>query len=359
DGALGRRPPRPGDGRRGLHRLQPRRSPRARRARGARLRRLGATGRGGQPRLVEGAAPAARVGGRGRHPRRGRVGPCGGRGGRGVPLGGAGRGHDQLGGPARRFRGQPPGHAFGARSAAAARRARAARLRQHQQGLRRPFRRGPGARRRRLRSARSGVAGARHRRGPAARLPHALRLLQGRGGPVRAGLRPLLRPAHRGAADELHLRPAPDGHGGPGLDRPLPDPRAPRRADQRLRRRLPGARRAGRGRRGGGVPGRLGADRRRGRARLQPRRRPGQRGEPAAGDRLHRRADRTPGGGALRGVARGRPALLRLRHAPRRAGAGPRPRAALAGGRFSARALAAGRARARLRAEPAGGGAVV
>ena len=50
---------------------------------------------------------------------------------------------------------------------------------------------------------------------------------------------------------------------------------------------------------------------------------PRQRGEPAAGDRLHRRDHRPPGGRALRRLARRRPALLRLRHAPRRAGAGP------------------------------------
>ena len=45
-----------------------------------------------------------------------------------------------------------------------------------------------------------------------------LRLLQGCGGPVCAGLRPRLWPAGGRAAHELHLRPAPDGYGrsGPG-----------------------------------------------------------------------------------------------------------------------------------------------
>jgi CDP-paratose 2-epimerase len=41
--------------------------------------------------------------------------------------------------------------------------------------------------------------------------------------------------ARRGAADELHLRPAPDGYGGPGMGRPLPDPRAAGPADHLVR----------------------------------------------------------------------------------------------------------------------------
>ena len=81
-----------------------------------------------------------------------------------------------------------------------------------------------------------------HWRGAAARFPYALWLLQGRRRSVRARLCAQLRPPHRGAADELHLRPAPDGHGGPGLGRPFPDPRTRRRADHALRRRLSGAR---------------------------------------------------------------------------------------------------------------------
>ena len=66
----------------------------------------------------------------------------------------------------------------------------------------------------------------RHRREPPARFLHALWLLQGSGRPVCAGLRAVLRPADRGAAHELHLRPAPVRHRGPGLGRAFPDPRA-------------------------------------------------------------------------------------------------------------------------------------
>ena len=66
----------------------------------------------------------------------------------------------------------------------------------------------------------------RHQRGPAARLPQPVRLLEGRGRPVRARLRAHLRPAGRRLPDELHLRPAPVRHGRPGLGRALPDPRA-------------------------------------------------------------------------------------------------------------------------------------
>src|SRR5690606_33631974 len=65
----------------------------------------------------------------------------------------------------------------------------------------------------------------RRARTPAARLPYALRLLEGRGRPVRARLRAQLRPESRGDADELHLRPAADGHRRPGVGRTLPDPR--------------------------------------------------------------------------------------------------------------------------------------
>ena len=72
------------------------------------------------------------------------------------------------------------------------------------------------------------LARARHRRGPAARLPQPLRLLEGRRRPVRARLRPHLRPAGRRVPHELHLRPAPVRHRGPGLGRALPDPRASR-----------------------------------------------------------------------------------------------------------------------------------
>ena len=49
-------------------------------------------------------------------------------------------------------------------------------------------------------------------------------------------------PADSGAADELHLRPPPDGDRGPGMGRPLPDPCAGGPGHQHLRRRPPGAR---------------------------------------------------------------------------------------------------------------------
>ena len=85
---------------------------------------------------------------------------------------------------------------------------------------------------------------ARHRRGPAAGFPHALWLLQGRGGPVCPRLCPQLRPAGRRAAHELHLRPAPVGTEDQGwvahfLIRALAG-----EPITHLRRRLAGARRA-------------------------------------------------------------------------------------------------------------------
>ena len=112
-----------------------------------------------------------------------------------------------------------------------------------------------------LRAGRSAAARARHRRDPPPRFLHALRLLQGSGRPVRAGLCPFLRPAHRRAAQELHLRPAPVRHRGPGLGRAFPDPRAARRADHDLRRRQAGARHPARQRRGGGLSRRAGEHR--------------------------------------------------------------------------------------------------
>jgi CDP-paratose 2-epimerase len=54
--------------------------------------------------------------------------------------------------------------------------------------------------------------GPRHRRNAPARFPHALWLLQGRGRPICARLRPQLRSAGSRAADELHLWPPADGH---------------------------------------------------------------------------------------------------------------------------------------------------
>ena len=77
---------------------------------------------------------------------------------------------------------------------------------------------------------------------PAARFPHALWLLQGRGRSICARLCAQLRHSDRRVPDELHLRPAADGHRGPGLGRAFPDPRARRRADHDLWRRQAGAR---------------------------------------------------------------------------------------------------------------------
>jgi hypothetical protein len=96
-----------------------------------------------------------------------------------LPPGGPGRGDHQPGRPAGGFRGQPARHLHPARRAAPAWRRRAAGLRQHQQGLWRP---------RRCPLECEGrdcyvpvdptTPGQRHRRGPPARLPHALWLFE-------------------------------------------------------------------------------------------------------------------------------------------------------------------------------------
>ena len=169
-----------------------------------------------------------------------------------------------------------------------------------------------------------------HRRGAAARFPHALWLLEGRGRPVRARLRPQLRRADRGPADELHLRPAPDGHRGPGLGRAFPDPRARRASRSRI---------YGDGRQvrdildvDDAVDAYVAAwrriDARRG-PRLQPRRRPGQRRQPAPAHRPHR--GRWSAARSSSPSPTGAPATSAtyvVRHAPRRARARagePRP----------------------------------
>jgi CDP-paratose 2-epimerase len=59
----------------------------------------------------------------------------------------------------------------------------------------------------------------------AAGFSYALRLLEGRGRPVRARLCAKLRHPERGVPDELHLRPAADGDRGPGVGCAFPDPR--------------------------------------------------------------------------------------------------------------------------------------
>ena len=126
-----------------------------------------------------------------------------------------------------------------------------------EQGLRRPR---PTSRSRRdgqrYEPRRSPRSRRRHLRGAAARLPQPVRLLQGRGRPVRARLRAHLRPADRGVPHELHLRPAPVRHRGPGLGRALPAAALRGRADHALRRRHAGARRPVRRRPGRRVPAR-------------------------------------------------------------------------------------------------------
>ena len=172
----------------------------------------------------------------------------------------------------------------------AARRAGAADLRLDQQGLRRSrryaLRRGGGAPIEPIDSAcaRKGIGES-----AAARLPHALWLLEGRGRSIRARLCAQLRPADRGVPHELHLRPAADGHGGPGLGRAFPDPGARRPADHDLRRRLPGARHPRRGGCGATpTSAGLAAHRRGAGTRLQSRRRADECDQPAAAARRHR-----------------------------------------------------------------------
>ena len=86
------------------------------------------------------------------------------------------------------------------------------------------------------------------RRGPAARLPRPLRLLQGRRRPVPRRLRPHVRPAHREPAPVLGLRTAPAPALRPGLGRPprRGGPGRPHHPAQR--RRQAGARPAARDR---------------------------------------------------------------------------------------------------------------
>jgi hypothetical protein len=111
-------------------------------------------------------------------------------------------------------------------------------------------------------------------RGPAARLPHALRLLEGRGGPVRARLRALLRAADRGPRMSCVYGPRQFGTEDQGWVAHFADPRARGPRGRDLRRRAAGARRAPRLGRGGGLSLGARADRRARGPRLQPRRRP-------------------------------------------------------------------------------------
>src|SRR3954453_8776409 len=160
----------------------------------------------------------------------------------------------------------------------------------------------------------------RHLGGPPPRVLHSVWLLEGCGGPVRARLAQELRRADRGLPDELHLRTASVRQRGSGLGRALPDQRAGRRADHDLRRRQAGPRRALRGgprRRAR----RCTAAHARGRGeRVQHRRRPAQRGQPARGDGVDRGVDGQRAGARARTLAEGRPALVRQRSACLRAG---------------------------------------
>ena len=88
----------------------------------------------------------------------------------------------------------------------------------------------------------------------AARFPFTLRLLEGRGRPVRARLRAHLRAAHGGLPAELYLRPAADGGGGSGLGRLVRHRRRDGQADHHLRQRQAGARPAARRRPGARLP---------------------------------------------------------------------------------------------------------
>src|SRR3954468_1440983 len=160
----------------------------------------------------------------------------------------------------------------------------------------------------------------RHLGGPPPRVLHSVWLLEGCGGPVRARLAQELRRADRGLPDELHLRTASVRQRGSGLGRALPDQRAGRRPDHDLRRRQAGPRRALRGgprRRARRCTAAHARDRG---ERVQHRRRPAQRGQPARGDGVDRGVDGHRAGACTRALAEGRPALVRQRSACLRAG---------------------------------------
>ena len=151
----------------------------------------------------------------------------------------------------------------------------------------------------------------------AARLPQPLRLLERRGGPVRARLRAHLRIAGGRVSHELHLRPAPVRHRRPGLGRALPDPGAA--TASRSRSTATACRCAT------SCSSTIWSTRccsrrqhmrRICRAGLQHRRRPGEHRQPARTARPHRRADRRAPALAFEPWRAGRSALLRLGHAP-------------------------------------------
>ena len=324
-----RTPAGPGHRRRRLHRLQPRRPPRPRGPRRARLRRPRASRRRAQPRLAASSGIRSRISAV--------IGDI--RDERGRRRRGAARRQavfhlaaqvavtTSLVDPREDFDINVRGTLNLLEALRRRNDAGAADLRLHQQGLRRSRRHRARRDERRLPAARSGDPRDGHRRGPPARLPHALWLLQGRGRPVRARLRPQLRRADLRDAHELHLRPAPDGHRGPGLGRAFPDPRARRRADHAstaTAARCATSSTSPTRSRPMSPPGGASTPCRAAPSTSAAARRT--RSACASSSRHIEDLHRPAGRDRLRRLARRRPALLRLRHAPRRARARPASR---------------------------------
>ena len=263
--------------------------------------------------------------------------------GRRVPPRRAGRGDDQPRRPGRRLRGQRRAarstcsrrvRRAGARRRCSSPRPTRSTARSHDVAAR--------ARGDRWQPARRGAARAGIGEASAARLPQPVRLLEGRAPTSTCSTTPAASACRRVVLPhELHLRPAPVRHRGPGLGRALPAcARCAGRADHHLRRRPPGARRALRRR-----PGRRAA------------RRPGSSIDAAAraarstsaAARQHARACSSCSAAsseltgaapdaALRRLAARRPALVRLGHARAfERATGWRPRVGLERGRSAAR----------------------
>ena len=167
-------------------------------------------------------------------------------------------------------------------------------------------------------AVRAAGAGGRRTGDAAGRLPLALRLLEGRGRPVRDRLRADLRDPDRRLPPVVHLRAVAVRQRGSGLDGALPDPRAARRADHAVRRRPPGSGRPLRRRPARALRRDGRAARGRRRPRLQRRRRAGADRVPARVPRPPARDRRPRAGRRVRRVAAGRPAGLRQRHQPGR-----------------------------------------
>lgn len=299
----------------GLHRLESRRCAPVGRRGGDPARQSRAGGGGGQSPLAQGAAWRAAASGDRGSARRARHGRCRPRCGGGLSPCRADGGDDEPRKPGRRFRDQCPRHAEPARGDPRDGASGAAPVRQHEQGLWRT-RGSRDAAGRAPCAGRPGDPRPRDRRGAAARFLHALRLFEGRGRPVCDRLCQELRAAHGGPAHVLHLWAAPVRHRGSGLGRPFPDPGAEGRGDLGLRRRAAGARRAACERRGRRLPAADGGGERRAcpLAGLQSGRRARECGEPAAGAGGDRAPDGRAGRGDRRGLAAGRPALVRGRH---------------------------------------------